>query len=127
MRRDPAFTAWKITCASSDEAKALAQWLSSRIDLDRTMTDTARTVPNGVEHVETIPHRLGDYFAAIHVLPDLGANARCFQLRFERRTNAGRFWRDLMVNILQEIEATPERPSVVFQSKAEPDAALSGS
>src|SRR6266481_3958162 len=32
------------------------QWLSSRINLDRVLTDTVRIIPNGVEQVQTVGH-----------------------------------------------------------------------
>jgi hypothetical protein len=86
------YTAWKITCDSPVEAQALQQWLSSRIDLDRVLTDTVRVAQGGVEQVQTVPHRLGDYFAAIRMLPDSQANPASFRLVFHRRPEAGRFW-----------------------------------
>ncbi|MGH7193009.1 MAG: hypothetical protein ACREJM_05665, partial [Candidatus Saccharimonadales bacterium] len=43
--------------------------LSSQIDLNRTIVDTIRTSSNGVEQVQEVPHRLGDYFVAVRVLP----------------------------------------------------------
>lgn len=125
MRPVPPNTVWKITCRSCEEAEALAAWLASRIDLDRTLIDTTRSTPNGVEQVQTARHRLGDYFAGIRVLPGGGSGPSTLRLGFERRSDAGRFWKDLMVNILQEIEATPQKPSVVFESKGEPDEVLS--
>src|SRR6266542_5026607 len=119
MRQPPTCTAWKITCHSSEEAQALQQWLSSRIDLDRVLTDTVRVTPNGVEQVQTVRHRLGDYFAAIRTLPDSQANPASFRLVFHRRPEAGRFWKDLMVNILQEIETTPQKASIALDWKGE--------
>src|SRR5438067_9440572 len=98
MPQPPTYTSWKITCPSSEEARALQQWLSSRIDLDRVLTDTVRVTPNGVEQVQAVRHRLGDYFAAIRVLPDAQADPAAFRLVFQRRPDAGRFWKDLMVN-----------------------------
>ncbi len=118
MRQPPTYTTWKITCRSSDEVQALQQWLSSRIDLDRIMTDTVRVAPNGVEQVETVPHQLGD-FSAIRLLPNSQANPASFRLVFHRRPDAGRFWKDLMVNILQEIETTPPKASIEVESKGE--------
>jgi len=112
MPQSPTYTAWKITCRSSDEAQALQQWLSSRIDLERVLTDTVRVIPNGVEQVQSVRHRLGDYFAAIRILPDSRANTASFRLVFHRCREAGRFWKDLMVNILQEIETTSEKASI---------------
>jgi len=106
MRQPPTYTAWKITCHSSVEAQVLQQWLSSRIDPDRVLADTVRATCNGVEQVQTVRHRLGDFFAAIRILPDSQANAASFRLVFHRRPEAGRFWKDLMVTIPEEIEAS---------------------
>src|SRR5205085_316020 len=100
MRQPPTYTVWKITCHSPVEVQALQQWLSSRIDLERVWTDTVRVSPNGVEQVQTVPHRLGDYFATIRMLPDSQANPSSFRLVFHRQPEAERFWKDLMVNIL---------------------------
>src|ERR1700730_2876189 len=119
MNQPPTYSSWKITCHSSEEAQALQQWLSSRIKLDRVLTDSVRVIPNGVEQVQTVPHRLGDYFTAIRILPDSQANPASFRLVFQRRPEAGRFWKDLMVNILQEIETTPQKASIDMDSKGE--------
>jgi hypothetical protein len=123
MPQPPTYTAWKITCHSPEEAEALQQWLSSRIDLDRVVTDTVRVTPDGVEQVQTVRHRLGDYFAAIRILPDSQANPASFRLVFHRRPDAGRFWKDLMVNVLQEIETTPQKASIELDSKGEKEPA----
>src|SRR5436305_708948 len=119
MRQPPTYTSWRITCQSPEEARALQQWLSSRIDLGRVLTDTVRVTPNGVEQVQTVRHRLGDYFAAIRLLPDSPTNPASFRLVFHRRPEAGRFWKDLMVNILQEIETAPQKASIYLDSKGE--------
>jgi hypothetical protein len=119
MNQPPTYTSWKITCHSSEEAQALQQWLSNRIQLDRVLTDTVRVIPNGVEQVQTVGHRLGDYFASIRTLPDSQANPASFRLVFHRRPEAGRFWKDLMVNILQEIETAPQKVSIELDSKGE--------
>jgi hypothetical protein len=119
MRQAPTYTSWKITCHSSEEAQALQRWLSSRINLDRVLTDNVRILPNGAEQMQTVRHRLGDYFAAIRMLPDSEANAASFRLVFHRRPEAARFWKDLMVSILQEIETNAARPSIDLDSKGE--------
>jgi hypothetical protein len=119
MRQPPTYTAWKITCRSSEEAKALQQWLSSRIDLDRVLTDTIRVIPNGVEGVKTARHRLGDYFAEIRMLPGSQATPSSFRVVFHRRPEAGRFWKDLMVNVVQEIGEAPQKASIDVESKGE--------
>src|SRR5262249_49322602 len=95
MQQPPNHTIWKVTCHSSEQAQALQTWLSSRIDLDRVLADTARVTPNGVTQVQTVPHRLGDYFAAIRILPDSRADSTSFLLEFHKRPEAGRFWKDL--------------------------------
>jgi hypothetical protein len=83
------------------------------------VTDTVRSTPNGVEKEQTLRHRLGDYFADIRMLSDSQANPASFRLIFHRRPVAGRFWKDLMVNILQEIETTPQKASIAVDSKGE--------
>jgi hypothetical protein len=70
MREPPIHTTWKITCRSPENAQALQQWLADRIDLDRVLTDPIRIMPGGAEQVQTVPHRLGDYFEDVRVLPD---------------------------------------------------------
>ena len=119
MREPPTYTVWKITCRSSAETLALQQWLSSRIDLERVVTDTVRVTPNGVEQVQTVRHRFGDYFADIRMLPDSQSNPASFRLVFHRRPEAGRFWKDLKVNLLQEIRTTPQKASIDLDSKGE--------
>jgi hypothetical protein len=126
MNQPPTYSSWKITCHSSEEAQALQQWLSSRIKLDRVLTDTVRIIPNGVEQAQTVPHRLGDYFASIRMFLDSQANPASFRLVFQRRPEAGRFWKDLMVNILQEIETRPEKASIELDSKGEKEPVTPG-
>jgi hypothetical protein len=119
MRQPPTYTTWKITCPSPEDAQALQQWLTPRIDLDRVWTDTVRTAPNGVEQVQAIPHRLSDYFAEIRMLSDLQGRSESFRLVFRRRPNAGRFWKDLMVNLLGEIQTGGQEVSVGLDSKGD--------
>jgi Schlafen, AlbA_2 len=120
MHQPPTYaTTWKITCRSPEDAQALQQWLANHIGLDRVFTDTVRAAPNGVEQVETVQHRLGDYFADIRTLPESTANRSSLRLVFHRRPNAGQYWKDLMVSILQEIEAAPQKASIAVESKGE--------
>ena len=127
MHQPPNSTAWKITCRSPQEARALQEWLSSHFDLEHILTDTVRATPIGIEQVQTVRHRLGDYFADIHMLPDSQANPASFRLVFHRRPEAGRFWKDLMVNLLQEIETSPQKASIELDSKGEMDPISSSS
>jgi hypothetical protein len=53
------------------------------------------------------------------MLPDSQANPASFRLVFHMWPEAGRFWKDLMVNVLQEIETTPRKASIDLDSKGE--------
>src|SRR5688500_9049470 len=114
MRQSPIYTSWIITCHSPQQAQSTQSWLSEHIRLDRVIVDTVRTYPERVERVEEVPHRLGDYFAAIEVLPVPEASPSSFRLRFRKLPQAGRFWKDLMVRILEEIKAAPGVTSVAL-------------
>jgi hypothetical protein len=116
MQEPPTYTVWKMTCQSSEDAQALEQWLASRINLDRVLADTTRVTPTGVEHVQTVQHRLGDYFAGIWTLRDTEGDSASIRLVFQRRPEAGRFWKDLIVNILQEIETAHQKASIELDS-----------
>lgn len=118
MHQPPTYTTWKVTCQSAEEADALREWLASRIDLDRVVTDTVRTAPNGVEQVQVVQHRLGGYFSEIRILSDSQANPASFRLVFQRRPDGGRFWKDLMVSVLREIETAPQESSIGLDSKS---------
>jgi hypothetical protein len=119
MHQPPIYTTWKVTCQSAEEADALKLWLNSRIDLDRVLTDTVRVAPNGVEQVQTVKHRLGNYFSDIHILVDSHANGASYRLVFQRRPDAGRLWKDLMVKIVQEIEGISRNSSIQMDSKGD--------
>src|SRR5262245_57012324 len=121
MHQQSTCTPWKITCRSPEDAEAIQQWLASRIDLERILTDTLRVTPDGVEQVQVVRHRLGDYFADIRLLPDAQTPCASFKLIFQKRPEAGRFWKDLMVNILQEIKAGPREALVELDAKGEMD------
>src|SRR5262245_30296452 len=112
MRQPPSYTTWKITCRSPEEAETLQEWVRSRIDLDRVCMDDVRVASKGEEQVQTVAHRLHDYFEEIHILPDSQANAASFRLVFHKRPQAARFWKDLMVNILQEIATAPQQVDI---------------
>jgi hypothetical protein len=66
-----------------------------------------------------VRHRLGDYFADIRLRQDSQAHPASFRLVFHRRPEAGRFCKDLMANILQEIETTPQKAAIDLDSKGE--------
>src|SRR5579872_6323317 len=100
MPQAPLHTAWLIRCRDAAAAAQLGGRLAELIDLDRVVEDVVRTVPGGEEKREVVRHRLGDYFTAIRLLPATD-DAAALQLEFTRRSDAGRFWKDLMVFILE--------------------------
>lgn len=111
MPQTPLDTSWLIHCRDAKGAEALGRRLTEQVDLDRIMEDIVRTAPGGVDNRRVVRHRLGDYFTAIRVLP-VASEATALRLEFERRPDAGRFWKDLMVNILQEMEKDAEMTAI---------------
>lgn len=128
MRQPPTYKTWTITCRSPDDARALQQWLAPRIDPDRVWTDLVRTGQNCTEQAKEVPHRLGDYFAEIRTLPESGDRSASFRLVFRRRPEAGRFWKDLMVNVLEKVRTDDRTASLELDSKSEttPPSSLTG-
>jgi hypothetical protein len=112
MYQSPTATAWKISCHSAAEVLALTQWLAPRINLDRVLSDTIRVEPDGVTHEQSVAHRLGDYFVAIRIVPEQHDEFTSFQLVFYHRPEANRFWKDLMVNILEEIRLQVQKSPI---------------
>jgi hypothetical protein len=80
------------------------------------MEDKVRTYERGMEKCQVQQHRLGDYFADIRLLPAPG-NASAFRLVFQRLPHAGRFWKDLMVDIIQETQSSPEATAITLDYK----------
>jgi hypothetical protein len=119
MRQPPVYTSWLVTCPSPEKAQSLQGWLSGRIDPDRVLPETVRAFPNGAEHVQVEQHRLGDYFADLRLLPADPDSPSSFRLVFRLRPGAGRFWKDLMVSILQEIEQAPEEANITLDEQGD--------
>jgi hypothetical protein len=130
MRKEPLFTSWLVRCPSPAEARRLREWLPGSIHPDAVLTDTVRAFPGGAEEVSVRPHRLGDYFADIRLLPGPPEDPTAFRILFHRLPDAGRFWKDLMVNVLQGIRAASSDVSIVVDGKGDqepgPDAAGGG-
>jgi hypothetical protein len=121
MRSAPLFTSWLVQTRSPEESRALQRRLSEQIRLDTLVEDLVRTYPNGVEQRESRDHRLGDYFAEIRLLPADGPSASTFRMLFHRIPEAGRFWKDLMVNFVQQTEKAPETSAVSLDYKGDQD------
>jgi len=98
------------------KVQELQEWLASRIDLERVWTDALRVIPNGVEQVRYVGHRLADYFAGIRMFPDAEGTPRLSAL-FSKNALRREILKDLMVNILEEVEATPQKAAIDLESK----------
>jgi hypothetical protein len=118
MPQAPLYTSWLIRCRDANAAAQLGHRLTEQVALDRVSEDVARTAPGGVENRQVVPHRLGDYFAAIRLLPVAGDTAS-WRLVFERRPDAGRFWKDLMVNIVRQAEKAAETTAIALDYKGD--------
>jgi hypothetical protein len=103
MRHDPLFLLWKVTCPSPEEARKLQRWLPDEITPEAVFEDEVRAFPAGMEVRSREPHRLGDYFESVQVLPSTEQSPTSFRLLFHRRPTAQRFWKDLMARILQKV------------------------
>ena len=94
MPKAPLYTSWLIHCRDAKAAALFARRLAEQVDPHRVIADVVRTSPGGVDQRQVVPHRLGDYFAAIRLLP-VDGDAAAWRLVFARRPDAGRFWKDL--------------------------------
>src|SRR6266481_8969507 len=119
MRTAQIFTSWLVNCLSPEAAQALWRRLSKDIHLDAVVQDLVRSREDGAERRQVKAHRLGDYFADIRVLPLPGNGTTAFRLVFQRLPNAGRFWKDLMVNIIEVLQSAPETSSITLDYKGD--------
>ena len=90
--------------------------------------DEARAFPSGIETRSRQPHLLGDYFESVQVFPPAERTPTSFRLLFRRRPVAQRFWKDLMVRILQKVraEASEVTTTLVYQGDEEPKVLTTG-
>jgi hypothetical protein len=114
MKSPPLFTSWLVQCRSPEASQALQRQLSGRVRLDAVVEDRVRTYRGGTEKLQVEQHRLGNYFASIRLLPASGPVVAAFRLVFHRLPTAGRFWKDLMVNIVQETQNSPETAAITL-------------
>jgi hypothetical protein len=105
MRHDPDTISWLVCFPSGEEAATLKARLGSLLALDRQWIDQTRASPDGIEALRIETHRLSDYFQEIPILPGPLNEPSTFRLVFRRRPDAGRFWKDIMVRVLQDVRA----------------------
>jgi hypothetical protein len=115
---------WLVRCATQSEAEQLRARLPALIELDNTLVDEVRAFPGGAEQVSRQTYRLGDYFASIQVLPDTLRSPSTSRVLFQRREDAGPFWKDLMARVLGDIrDAAPGTSTLLlYRGDAAPEA-----
>jgi hypothetical protein len=128
MRYDPLFLLWTVHCPSAEDCSSLQQWLLQEIAPETILVNEVRATPVGIETRRREPHRLGDYFDSVQVLPSPERAPASFRLLFRRRPAAPRFWKDLMVRILQKLrdEAAQTTTTLEYRGDQEPDVLLAG-
>src|SRR5262245_26808766 len=99
IRHDPVFMAWDVRCDSPAESSRAREWLLGHAAPDAVWVDQKYSA--GVTSEDR--HRVGDYFQEVRTVPDLGGDPCCLRLVFHRRPDAGRFWKDVMVRILNGV------------------------
>ncbi len=62
---------------------------------------TIRAFPGGSEIHQEQPHVVGDYFANVKILPEPSPSS--FQLLFQRKSDAPRHWKDVMMYVLRMV------------------------
>ncbi len=128
MRHDPLFLLWSVNCPSSEDCRRLQRWLPDEITQEAVFLDEVRACPAGIEVRSREPHRLGDYFESVQVLPPAEPSPTSFRLLFRRRPTAQRFWKDLMARILQKVrdEAAETTTRLEYRGDEEPKPLAAG-
>lgn len=101
MRRDHLFFCWLIQCGSEEQARSIRQNLDESPLTSMIFSDTVRAFPDGSEVQQTQPHVVGDYFSSVNILP--GSSPSAFELLFQRKPDAPRQWKDVMMHLLRRV------------------------
>lgn len=103
MRKDPLYLSWAIRCRTPAEAKALVRWLTKRFSPENTIEQVIVSKAGGIETNVKKTHRIGDYFSGVRAIEEKGGDRPAFALVFQRQSDASRYWKDVMVRILESI------------------------
>src|SRR5579871_1511941 len=101
MRHDHLFFSWLVQCSSQEQASNIRQSLEASPLTSLTFPNTVRAFPGGSEMIQTQPHVVGDYFTSVKILPEGSADS--FQLLFQRKPDAPRHWKDVMMYVLRMV------------------------
>jgi hypothetical protein len=96
MRNDPLFIAWTVQSESPEAATRARDALRVKGDQDAVLVDFV--IGAGV--TREVPYRVGDFFEEVRIIPSSLEDANTFQVLFHRLPTAGRFWKDVMMFLL---------------------------
>jgi hypothetical protein len=102
MQDGPLFLSWSIHLPSKAGVEEVSSVLNSLNTESGFMLDEVRASPGGCEARRIEPHRIGNYFDNIYfnLYED---DPLMLRLTFQRSPAAGRFWKDVMVHVLNSI------------------------
>jgi hypothetical protein len=126
MRNDPLYFSWLIQGESEEDARRVKQALEATPIVQRTFEDMVRSFPAGAETRQVNSHLVGDYFASVDALP--ASSPSSFRLVFHRKTDAGRYWKDVMMKVLRMAQDAPAKVRIALDYRGDerPAAALAG-
>lgn len=101
MRHDHLFFCWLVRCGSEEQARSIRQNLDASPLISMIFPETVRAFPNGSEVQQTQAHVVSDYFASVSIFP--GSSPSAFQLLFQRKPDAPRHWKDVMMYLLRRV------------------------
>jgi hypothetical protein len=118
MRNDPLFTVWTIRCESPEDLRRIQQLLEEETAPDHILVDRVSSSAGGGESaVER--HRIGDYFGEIRSSPGPGDDPSVLRLSFHRLPSAGRYWKDMLVRIIQSVQNAARNVSVTLDYRGD--------
>jgi hypothetical protein len=101
MRHDHRYISWLVRCGSEEQARDIRQGFEAFPITSLTFSDTVRAFPSGSEIHQSQPHLVGDYFTSVAILPETEHST--FQLLFQRKPDAPRHWKDVMMYVLRMV------------------------
>jgi hypothetical protein len=119
MRNDPLFTVWTIRCELPEDLRRIRQLLEEKTGPDHILVDRVSQFPAGLETTVEEQHRLGDYFQEVRCFPGSDDDSSVLRLLFHRRPDAGRYWKDLIVRIIQSVQNSARNVSITLDYRGD--------
>jgi hypothetical protein len=105
--------AWLVKCDAPEELHKAEETARHEASLNRTVVSNVTGRSGGAETNYTISHVLSDYFSDMKVEhASMLDDSNAFRIFFYPAMNADRFWKDLMIGILQSIEKSASGVSI---------------